>query len=189
MTNMQGTYGSHYEQTRLGKMFIGNMAAAGAVLPKYDNTTQQCGLFNPRGSKINLILVQLCLTYVDTTGAAGGLCLGYKTGLDSTIATAAPGGLTAATTTVPICADLSGRLGVGIFMSPTITTAAPAVLKQLGINPLGLTATGAAATQWLARVDFDGDTIVSPGTAVFVAGNIATLSKFTCSLSWIEESV
>lgn len=186
--NMQGTYGKYYEQAKLGKLFWGNQAAAGTVLPIYSNTTQQCGLFNPSGSGVNLILVRLSITYVDTTGAAGGFVIGYKTGLASSIATGAVGGLTAATTTTPVCANLSGATGKGIFMSAAITTAAPAVLCNLGLNQLVLTATDATCPQWKTDFDFDGSVIVSPGTAIFVAGNIATLAKLCCSLGWIEEA-
>ena len=32
------------------------------------------------------------------------------------------------------------------------------------------------------------DAVVAPGTAIFVAGNIATLSKFAGSITWAEVS-
>ena len=67
-------HGKYYTSAYNGRIFAGNQAAAGAVLPIYSNTTQQCGIFNPLGSGINAIPVRLNITYVDTTGAAGGLC-------------------------------------------------------------------------------------------------------------------
>jgi hypothetical protein len=74
-------------------------------------------------------------------------------------------------------------------MSAGITTGAPAILCQLGINQTVLTAATTSSPQWLATVDLNGSVIVSPGTAVFVAGNIATLATFACSIAWIEEDV
>jgi len=63
--------GAHYLNNLNGNVFIGNQAAAGAVVPIYSNTTQQCGLFNPAGSGVNLVPIKINFGYVDTTGAAG----------------------------------------------------------------------------------------------------------------------
>jgi hypothetical protein len=40
----------YYELARQGRIFTGNIAAAGVVLPIYSGTTQQVGLWNPVGS-------------------------------------------------------------------------------------------------------------------------------------------
>jgi len=64
-----------YNLTRQGKVFTGNIAAAGVVLPIYSNTTQQLGLWNPYGNTNDLIVKSISLTYVDTTGAAQGINL------------------------------------------------------------------------------------------------------------------
>lgn len=178
--------GDLYQINAQGRLYVGTQAAAGTVLPIFSNTTQQCGLFNPAGSNVNIVPVRLNMTYVDTTGAAGGFCLGYRTGLAGSIATGAVGGLTAATTVTPVALNLSGKLSKGIFMSAAITTTAPAVLMQLGINQTVLTAATTSSPQWLASYDFNGELVLTPGTAIFVAGNIATLAKFVCSISWAE---
>lgn len=178
--------GAYYKYNAQSKLFIGTQAAAGTVLPIYSNTTQQCGLFNPSGSGKHVIPVRLNITYVDTTGAAGGFCLGYNTGLAGTIATGATGGLVAATLATPVCANLSGTLPLAKFMSAAITCTAPGVLMQLGLNQTVLTAATTGSPQWGAWYKFDGEVVLSPGTAIYVAGNIATLSKFVCSISWVE---
>src|SRR5262245_39554496 len=61
----------YYELARQGRVFTGNVAAAGVVLPIYSHTTQQLGLWNPAGSAVDVVLLRVSLTYIDTTGAAG----------------------------------------------------------------------------------------------------------------------
>ena len=179
-------HGEHYIATDNGRLFAGNQAAAGVVLPLYSNTTQQCGIFNPLGSGVKVIPIKLNMTYVSTTGAAGGFCLGYKTGCGGSIATGSPG-ITAATTVTPINLDLGESGGSQVyFMSAAITTAAPAILMQLGLNQLVITAATTSGDQWKADYKFDGYPKVAPGTAIFVAGNIATLIIMACTLIWEE---
>ncbi len=182
-------HGKYYTDAYNERLYVGNQAAAGAVLPIYSNTTQQCGLFNPLGSGVNVTPVKINITLVDTTGAAGGFCLGYKTGCGGSIATGSPG-ITVATLVTPINLNLIASGGSkALFMSAAITTAAPAILMQLGLNQLVLTPATTGAPQYMASIDFDGYPIVSPGTAIFVCGNIATLAKFACSIVWEETPI
>ncbi len=180
-------HGIYYQQTYRGNLFAGNQAAAGAVVPIYSNTTQQCGIFNPLGSGVNIILVKLLMTFVDTTGAAGGYCLGYVKGCGGSIATGS-GGITVATLATPVNLNLSAYSGVSkaVFMSAAITTAAPAILMQLGFNQMVLTAATTSLGQWPSEIRFDGYPIVTQGTAVFFCGNIATLSKIAATFVWEE---
>ena len=181
-------HGEHYTATHNGRVFVGNQLAAGAVLPIYSNTTQQCGIFNPLGSGVNAVPLKLNITYVSTTGAAGGFCLGYKTGCGGSIATGSTG-ITAATLITPINMSV-GQWGSKVyFMSAAITTGAPGILMQLGINQMVLTAADATLSQWKADYKFDGYPEVTPGNAIFVAGNIATLITATCSIIWEESPV
>jgi hypothetical protein len=184
-----GIYGKYYNAAKAGRMFAGNQAAAGAVIPIYSNTTQQCGLFNPLGSGVDIIPVRLNVAYVSETGAAGGLCLGYIKNCGGSIATGSPG-ITAATETIPINLRFgSGPASKVKFLSSGITTAAPAVLMELDINQTVLTAATTSSPQWKAGYDFDGYPVVEPGTSIFVAGNIAVLIKVVCTLIWIEVPV
>ena len=175
-----------FDLARRGKIFTGNVAAAGVVLPIYSGTTQQWGLWNPVGSGVDLVLLRLAIGYVDTTGAAGELVLGYLPNAPAAIGTGLA--ITAFTETTSINAYLGGgftskaKFGQGA----TLTVTAPSVLRHLGLNQTVLTAATATGTQWLSRIEFEGDIILTPGTAAFVAGNIATLSKFTGSLTWAE---
>ena len=51
-----------------------------------------------------------------------------------------------------------------------------------------LTAATTSSPQWISQFDFDGDLVVTPGQAIFVAGNIATLITAACSIVWAEVS-
>ena len=176
----------YYNLAKQGVLFTGNIAAAGVVLPIYSNTTQQVGLWNPVGSGKDIVLVKLALTYVDTTGAAGGFCLGYLSNAPAAIGTGLS--ITAFTETAAVSNYPGGGFSsVAKFgQGATLTVTAPVVKRQLGLNQLVTTAATTSSPQWMSEITFDGEEVLTPGTAVFVAGNIATLSKFTGSLVWAE---
>jgi hypothetical protein len=156
------------------------------VLPIYSNTTQQVGLWNPAGSSVDLVLLRVALTYVDTTGAAGGFVLGYLPNAPAQLATGAA--ITAFTETSAINAYLGNGASskVKFGQGATLTVTAPSVLRHVGLNQTVLTAATTSSPQWTARAEFDGDVILTPGSALFVAGNIATLIKVAGSVVWAE---
>lgn len=176
----------YYNLAKQGVVFTGNIAAAGVVLPIYSNTTQQVGLWNPVGSGKDIVLLKIALTYVDTTGAAGGLCLGYLSNAPAAIGTGLS--ITAFTETAAVSNYPGGGFSsVAKFgQGATLTVTAPVVKRQLGLNQTVLTAATTSSPQWTSRIDFDGEEVLTPGTAAFVAGNIATLIKVTGSLVWAE---
>ena len=175
-----------FDLARRGRVFTGNIAAAGVVLPIYSNTTQQVGLWNPAGNDVDAVLLSVSLTYVDTTGAAGGFVLGYLSNAPAQLATGAA--ITAFTETTAINSYLNNGAAskVKFAQGSTITVTAPSVLRHVGLNQTVLTAATTSSPQWTARADFDGDVIVTPGSAIFVAGNIATLIKVAGSVVWAE---
>lgn len=177
--------GKWYQAAKQGRLFTGNAAAAGAVLPIFSNTAQVFGLWNPAGSGVVGVLVNIAGTYVDTTGAAGGFVLGIMKNAGSALAT---GGISAFTEGTP--ENSLGLLGGNkIRFTPSAATViAPTIWKHLGINQLVLTAATTGATTFLFNKDFDGETLIYPNSAVFLAGNIATLSKWAGGVSWAEEA-
>jgi len=179
-----------YNLARQGKIFTGNIAAAGVVLPIYSNNTQQCGLWNPAGSNVDLVILRIGLTYVDTTGAAGGYVISQLTGLGSAVATGT--NITAFTETAAV-SDYPGggftsiaKFGQGSTL--TIVGSAATIKRQVGLNQLVTTATDATTASFRTDLKFDGDLVVTPGSAIFLAGNIATLAKWTGSITWAELS-
>lgn len=178
----------YYDLTKQGAVFTGNIAAAGVVLPIYSNTTQQVGLWNPIGSGKDIILLKIGLTYIDTTGAAGGYCLGYLSNAPAAIGTGLS--ITAYTETASVSNYPGGGFSsIAKFgQGATLTVTAPVLKRQLALNQNAFTAAGTGQMPYRSEIQFDGEEVLTPGTAVFVAGNIATLAKFTGSLVWAEVS-
>jgi len=173
------------ELARAGQIFTGSMTAAGAALPIYSNTAQVCGIWNPAGNSVDVVLLSLGITYVDTTGAAGGYCLGYLSNAPAQLATGAA--ITAFTEAAAINAYLNGGAASKVkFTASAATVTAPAILRHLSLNQNAFTTTGTGQMPYASGIRFDGDVILTPGTAVFVAGNIATLAKLALSLTWAE---
>lgn len=175
-----------YELARQGRIFVGNVAAAGVVLPIYSNTTQQLGLWNPAGSDVDVVLLRIALTYIDTTGAAGGYVLGYHATAPAAVASGAS--ISAFTETAGINTYINnGRQQRAKFgQGATITVTAPSVLMSLGLNQNAFTANGTGQMAFENSITFSGELVVTPGSAIFVAGNIATLAKWSGSLMWAE---
>lgn len=176
-----------YELARQGRVFSGNIAAAGVVLPIYSNTTQQVGLWNPAGSSVDVVLLRVALTYVDTTGAAGGYVISYlPTGAPAAAATGAS--IAAFTETTPLNLYVRGgnSAAAKFAQGATITVTAPAILTHLALSQNAFTAAGTGQMAFNNEVTFSGELVVPPGNAIFVAGNIATLAKWSGSLVWAE---
>lgn len=176
----------YYDLAKQGTIFTGNIAAAGVVLPIYSNTTQQVGLWNPVGSGKDLLLLKIALTYIDTTGAAGGYCLGYLSNAPAAVGSGLA--ITAFTETASVSNYPGGGFSsVAKFgQGATLTVTAPVVKRQLALNQNAFTAAGTGQMPYTNEIVFNGEEVLTPGTAVFVAGNIATLAKFTGSLVWAE---
>ena len=176
-----------YNLARQGKVFQGNTAAAGVVVPLFSNTTQQIGLWNPYGNTNDLVVKSINLTYVSGTGAAAGFCLGYLPNAPAAVGTGLA--ITAFTETAGI--NAYGNMGqtqtAKFGQGATLTVTGPAIYRQLGLNQTVLTAATTGSPQWMSKFDFDlGDLTVVPGMAIFVAGNIAQLSTWAASIVWAE---
>jgi hypothetical protein len=179
-------HGTHYTSNARGNVYIGSQAATGVALPAVVSTTQQCGLFNPLGSGVNLSLIKLNMGFVSGTCLGMHFVLGYKTGCGASIATGSAG-ITVATLATPISARLDGKTAGGVFMSAGITTAAPALLMTLGISQLVMTPATTSAVTFDTDYEFDGTLIVPPGSAIFVAGAAANeVGVYCISLIWEE---
>lgn len=177
------------DAAREGRLFTGNSAAAGIVLPIYSATAQLFGWWNQSHSGVNMILVDISLTYVDTTGAAGGYCLGLLRNAGSNMGTAAP--ISAFTDTTAERGTMGTATGGNRVKftgsAATVTTALMVIGRQLGVSQTVLTA--ADATNIVAHTSrrFSGEVQLAPGNAMFLCGNIATLSKWAVTATWVED--
>lgn len=184
----QPASGPYWHAGRQKKLFTSSMAAAGAVLPIFSGTTQQFGLFNPLGSKRVCNIVEIALTYVDTTGAAGGYVLALVK--DAGAGKATGGNLTSYTKLSVWDAISDGNdasANAKAFGVTAFGCTAPVIYRHLGQNQLVTTAADATTVPWTVRHVFNGDLGILPGTVLCVAGNIATLSKWAGSITWQEE--
>ena len=184
---VQQTNGQWYQAAREGRLFIGNDAAAGQVLPIYSATAAKFVLWNPAGSGVNLNLVRFAANYVDTTGAATGFTIGIMKNAGSALAT---GGVSVFTDAVPERAPYGGQTGGNkVRFALTATIIAPTILYQMGENQLVLTATDATTAHFVFRHDFNGEMVIAPNNLISFGGNIAQLGKWASSVMWTEEPI
>ncbi len=182
--------GKWYQAAKQGKVFTGNADAAGLVLPIFSATAQVFGIWNPAGSQVNGILLGVSATYVSTTGAAGGFVLAVNKNIGGATATGSLSAFTEGTPERGLVGQTNGSGGNRIRFTPSAaTTVAPTILRHLGWNQLVLTAADTANTTFQFHRDFDGEIVIGPGTAIWLAGNIATLSRWAPSITWAEEPV
>ena len=59
--------------------------------------------------------------------------------------------------------------------------------ERLAFQRPSTTAADATTVPWTAYRSFGGDLLIAPNTAIVIAGNIATLSIWACSITWQEE--
>ena len=180
-------HGKYYTETYRGNMFAAAQAIAGVAVPQIQATTQQCGIFNPAGSGVNVVMVRLNIGYGSVTAAPMGFGISYVTGCGGSYGTAQPVITAVTSTTVPINLSLTGQLSKVFFMASAITTVAPTLLMSLGINQLTTTAAANSALAFFdGKYDFDGTLIVQPGCAIFFGGIAATSQKVQFQAVWEE---
>ena len=180
---------SRAELATQGRVYHGDAAAAGFVIPIYSNTTQQFGLWNPAGNDIIAEIFEIGLgSYIDTSGAAGGYVLAILKGAPAVLATGAK--ITAFTETTPENSLPGfGRVNkVKFGQGATLTVTAPTIYRHLNISQNAFTAAGTGQMPVKVGVaEFPDRTLwLPPGNAIFLAGNIATLAKFAPSVTWGE---
>lgn len=179
--------GRFRQAAREGRIFTLNDAAAGQVLPIFSATAQVFGIWNPADSGVNLFPLNYRGTYVSTTAAAGGFVVAVNKGIGSGLATGA----------ISAFAETAPEKGIIATGGPAnrcrgtlaATTIAPTIARSMGINQQVVTAADATGAMWNMKEDWDGDFGFGPGTALWIAGNIATLIRIAGSLTWMEEPV
>ncbi len=177
-----------YDLAKQGRVFTGNIGVAGVVLPIYSNNTQQCGLWNPYGSGVDLIIRRIALTYVSTTAAATGIVIGQLLNAPAAIGTGLS--ITAFTETAAVSdypnAGYASIAKFGTGATLTVVGSSITIKRHLGLNQLVTTAADATTVPWKADFNFEGDFVVTPGSAIFLAGNIAQLTTWAGGITWAE---
>lgn len=175
-----------YHLAKQGMVFSGSAASAGIVLPIYSGTGQVFGIWNPAGSGVNVVLINVSMGYVDTTGAAGSYVWGINKNIGSALATGGISAFTAGTPDKGIVGSGSQGGSRVLFTPSGATTIAPVIWRHIGWNQTVVTA--ADNTNIISDVsrDYDGEACIGPGNAIWLSGNIATLSKWVPTVTWAE---
>ena len=173
--------GKYVTEAALGRVFIGNTAAAGVALPVETGVAVTFGLWNTSTDKYAIPL-WLGMSYLSGTITIGGICISNQY-CGFAIGTAAP--LSAFALATPKNALLSA--GNASSMSFTATTG---TLTNAGtrVYMIGQGMQSATAQVGVAQMyhDFDGRIIVPPGNLIFVSENIVTTALYNISMAWSE---
>ena len=175
------------ELAAVGKIFTGNAAAAGAILPIFSATAQKFGIWNPAGSGVLAEIISVRMTYVGTNAAAGGYVLAHLSDAPANLATAAR--ITAFTEGTPLSSLMGEGPNAKVKFAPAVATVtAPVIGRHLGINQDASLVAGAVqqANGPIGDNFEDGEVLLPPGNALFIAGNISTLVVWACGITWGE---
>ena len=183
-------HGKYYTQAVRGNVYYASNAAAGAVFSIFSNASfTGLLLWNPEGSGKNLSLIR-CNVGIDTQASTATSGWGYAWvgNVGASLATAAPISaftLITATRGAAIC-GLGGQ-GTSVIRAGSAATLTTALLW--GRAAAFGTSTGAITTQTVPPMmseDFDGMTIVPPGTLFAVTSSIASGITACATLFWEE---
>lgn len=183
-------HGKYYTQNYRGNVFNYGTPLAGVTLTTTGSTTQTFGIFNPAGSNRLIVPTKCRVGFVGATGTVTALAWCTKTGLGASVAGTSP--FATATYVTAINANTSGQFigsqGVGKLFSTCTLDAAPTVSRWFGASWGAPLATTAAIFPMLVD-EFDGDLIIGPGSALFLAGATAPGAAADISLTWYEAPV
>jgi len=160
-----------------GNVFIGANPAATPVTTQagLSATTPVLTLYNPVGSPVNLILIDVSYCVVAAPAAATSIMLAYN------LANAtAPATTTDASITSGIVGTASKPSGE-CYRIATLGTA-PVAFRYLG----GVTAASVVST-YSSVHDIKGKIVVAPGVAISIQATTAV--SLLASMSWEEESI
>ena len=174
----------YYTDVMQGNVFIGSTAAAGTAFPISTGTAVTFGLWNTSTTK-NAVLLGLNVGFTSGTIALGEIGLANQY-VGFATATAAP--LSAFTDGTP----KNALLGMGGASSMRFTPSA-ATLSAGGTacywSGYSIESASAGTGIYSAKIDIDGQVIVTPGQLVFVCGSVAQTGLFTMSLIWQEVAI
>ncbi len=182
--NVAVLHGLYFQQNYYGNMYHLATALAGVTLTTTGSTVQTFGVWNPAGNSKLLVPTKCRVGFVGATGTVTSLAWTFGTGLGSVVA--GTSAVTARTNLSPVNANLGfGLSSVALGgVSFTLGTA-PAIHRYFGASWGAPLATTAAIFPTMVD-DFDGDTIIAPGTALFLSGVTAPGGAANVSLSWYE---
>lgn len=176
----------YYEAVSRGVVFGAAMQAGASLGTALTATAVTLTLYNPLGSKVNLVLLEVAMaitTMLAAPGAPAASAAAYVLAGNVNPLAALPTGLTAAT--VRNCL-LGGAQGVGLAYTGATLPATPILIRPLfGVSYSEITAASIAqlATQFIDPTD--GKIVIAPNTAITIQG-IGAATSGIVSMMWEE---
>jgi len=186
-------HGKYAEQALAGNLFWTSTVVAGLAIPIDTTTAPRVMLWNPGDSGVDAVLGTFTAAQASGTPAGGGwglMAVSTTVSVGSNIAT---GNLITAFSQDVIGTNVfnaklnSGRRPrVKSSSQGTNTIAAGTWIYSMGIGVHAAVTTSTAVDIPPQIHDFNGLVVLPPGTAVYVAANIASVALFQTTLSWYE---
>lgn len=186
-------HGKYADVALKGDLYYTSTVVAGLAIPIDTTTAPRVMLWNPSGSGVNAVLGKFHASQASGTTAGGTV------------------GLMAVSTTVEVGSNIAtGNLitsfaqdvfGTNVFNAKLNSGNRPKVksssqgtnaitagtwIRTLGMQYGAIITTSAVHTGSNFSHDFDGEVVLPPGTAVYIASNIASVALFQTTLSWYE---
>lgn len=178
-------HGKYAAQNIAGRVFTGSSASTGIAIIVPATGGGHPTLWNPSDSGVYVSVIRAELSYVSGNHAPGAFEWASVSNTGAQIATGSP--IATATLVSPV-GILGGNATARARWSPTTNTftAAPAFLRALGVGlHTGVAATAINPTQ--IRVEYDGDFIIAPGTAISLCYQTTTTTAlFQVAVTWEE---
>ena len=187
--------GKYAEQALRGNLFYASTVVAGLAIPIDTTTAPLVMLWNPGDSGVDAVLGRYAASQASGTTANAQIGLMAVSTLVSVGSNIATGNLITAfaqnvlnTNVFNAKLNSGNRPKVKSSTQGTNTITAGTYLRTLGFYTGAIIATSAVhATSFL--YDFDGEVILPPGTAVYVASSVASSALFQQTWSWYEVPV
>ena len=183
--------GKYAERALEGKLYWTSSVVAGLAIPIDTTTAPTVMLWNPSGSGVDAVLGRFTASQASGTSAGGsiGLMSVSAEKLGSEQATAAR--ITAFADDAYGTNVFSGRLNEGnrprvkSSSQGTNTITAGTWIRAFGMY-FGAAIATSAGNSLVLNHDFDGEVVLPPGSAVYIAANIASVALFQTTFSWYE---
>lgn len=179
-------HGKYYEQASRARAYFGSSAAAGIAIIAPATGGGHPTLWNPSDSGRDLSIVRLELGYVSGNNAPTTFGWAVTRATGASIATGAA--IATGTRVAPEPCRIGGASDYKGIWLPTVNTftAAPGFLRSTGLSLFTGIATTAVAPFKLV-VEYDGDLVLAPGTALSLCTQAATTTAlFQVTLTWEE---
>ena len=178
--------GKYFTQCYRGNLYEYATPLAGVTLGTSGATTQTFGIFNPAGSNKLIVPTKARAAVVEGTPTVSSLVWTVSTGMGTGVAGTSPlQTATFVTTTLNGRSDVLGNNSVARVITTCLLTTAPVVKRYFGSTWGAPIATTASVFPSLID-DFDGDTVVGPGTIFFLSCTLAPAGTTDVSLTWEE---